>query len=171
MNKEFYKMQKTAGLITESQYQEKMEENSSSETRSYNDLLNIIKQYEGFEDYVGSFKKAFQGKDTITKDAWMEWSGTLDGGYDQEGYAEKHWKMAGKGKTNEISNPGSDDDDKEYTKYKRLDQETWMGFVDDLLDTFGNGHTAYDESEWTKAENKLIGAIANVLNNAGYDIS
>ena len=93
MNKEFYKMQKTAGLITESQYQEKMEENSSSETRSYNDLLNIIKQYEGFEDYVGSFEEFFQGKNTITKDEWMGWSGTIDGGYDPEDLAGEIWNQ------------------------------------------------------------------------------
>ena len=106
MNKEFLKMQKLAGLITESQYKKKVNENQSS-GKSYKDLLDIAKQYEGDEDYVGSFKKAFQGKNTITKAEWEEWSRTLDGGYDPENYAEKNWRMAGK-KLNEMEDDGFD---------------------------------------------------------------
>ena len=159
MNKEFAKMQKIAGLITESEYKEKTYENQSSE-KSYEDLLKIVKQYEGFEDYVGSFKKAFQGKDTITKDAWMEWSRTLDGGYDQEGFAEKHWKMAGKGKMEEGAMMG-----------KRLDQEAYMEALNLFFDALGNGANAYDDKTWGADESLLAGSIARILSKAGVDIS
>jgi hypothetical protein len=162
MNKEFAKMQKIAGLITESEYKEKTYENQSS-GKSYEDLLKIVKQYEGFEDYVGSFKKAFQGKDTITKDAWMEWSRTLDGGYDQEGFAEKHWGMAGKGKMSE----NQQDED----EYPRLDQETYMEFLNACFECFDNGANAYDDSTWTDDERDLAQNLANVIGRAGIDIS
>jgi NADPH-dependent curcumin reductase CurA len=95
MNESFLKMQKLAGVITEAQMREKLQKlNENMETKPYDALLNKVKQYEGFEDYVGSFKKFFQGKNTITKDEWMKWSGTIDGGYDPEDLASEIWNQS-----------------------------------------------------------------------------
>jgi len=78
------------------------------------------------------------------------------------------------GDIDDTPSPDGDFDPMDYADnpgYKRLDQEIWMGFIDDLLDTFGNGHTAFDDSDWTKEENALVKGIANILNRAGVDIS
>ena len=89
-------MQKLAVIITDTHYNQKKKvlvENENMETKPYDALLNKVKQYEGFEDYVGSFKEFFQGKNTITKDEWMKWSGTIDGGYDPENLAGEIWNQ------------------------------------------------------------------------------
>lgn len=100
MNKEFLKMQKLAGLITENQFREKVTENkefdvsqaydNSPDTHSYNDILGVVKDYDS-DDAIESFEKSFSSDELVTKGAWEEWSRTLDGGYDPEGYVYLNW--------------------------------------------------------------------------------
>jgi len=99
MNKEFLKMQKLAGLITENQYNEKVNEtefdlkaayDASPDTHSYEEMLSVVLDYESPDD-TESFKKAFPEGKPVTKDAWEEWSRTIDGGYDPEGYVYLNW--------------------------------------------------------------------------------
>jgi len=64
MNKEFLKMQKSAGLITESEYKEKMEENTgkmaSLDQETYMDFLN------------GLFNALGNGADAYDDSTWTE---------------------------------------------------------------------------------------------------
>ena len=155
MNKEFLKMQKLAGIITEGQYTKKLNENPSS-GKSYKDLLDIAKQYEGDEDYVGSFKKAFQGKNTITKAEWEEWSRTLDGGYDPENYAEKNWRMAGKNLNEAINDLDIVDQVISQTPYPVTDLESlrhemeYSDLIQSVAEKMGNDHDRAVEAleEW-----------------------
>ena len=72
-----------------------VENQMSNDEQSYDVMLNVVKGYEGFEDYVESFMKFFPNPDLpITKEKWMEWSRTIDGGQDPENYAEKNWNNA-----------------------------------------------------------------------------
>ena len=58
MNKEFYKMQKAAGLITESEYKEKMSENVGKrlDQEAYMEALNL------FFDALGNGANAYDDK-------------------------------------------------------------------------------------------------------------
>ena len=82
MNKEFYKMQKLAGLITESQYKDRIDENTFNDedkalgilfhpdeddryTYDVNAVANLIKSmgYEDYEDVAGDFTHYFSPGD------------------------------------------------------------------------------------------------------------
>lgn len=108
VNESFLKMQKLAGLITESQYKNKVNEmdefddddgfdltaayDASPDTHSYEDMLAVASEYEGPGfDAAKSFQEFFPEGEEITKDAWEEWSRTLDGGHDPEGYVYLNW--------------------------------------------------------------------------------
>ena len=103
MNKEFLKMQKLAGLITENQFREKVTENEefdvsqaydkSPATQSYDDMLDVVSGFEDPDfDAVESFENSFTEGKEITKDAWEKWYRTnIDGGYDPDNYLEIGW--------------------------------------------------------------------------------
>jgi len=103
MNKEFLKMQKIAGLITENQVKE------------------IIGDIDDTPHPDGDFDPA-------------------------KAYA--------------------DDDE-----YPRLDQETYMEFLNACFECFDNGANAYDDNTWTDDEKDLAQNLANVIGRAGIDIS
>ena len=106
LNESFIKMQKLAGVITEAQYNQKKRliegeddgfnlraaYDASPDTQSYEDMLDVVKGYEGPDfNAAESFKEFFSPGKPVTKDAWEEWSRTLDGGYDPEGYVYLNW--------------------------------------------------------------------------------
>jgi hypothetical protein len=56
-------------------------------------------------------------------------------------------------------------------EYPRLDQETYMEFLNACFECFDNGANAYDDSTWTDDEKDLAQNLANVIGRAGIDIS
>jgi len=65
---------------------------ASPDTHSYDEMLDVVKDYEGPSfSAIKSFQDFFPEGKEITKDAWEEWSRTLDGGYDPEGYVYLNW--------------------------------------------------------------------------------
>ena len=75
MNKEFLKMQKAAGLITESEYKEKMDENTGEMTSldqgTYMDFLNDL------------FNALGNGADAYSDNTWTEKEEALAGAIGQ----------------------------------------------------------------------------------------
>ena len=63
MNKEFYKMQKAAGLITESEYKERMSENTGKhlDQESYMDALNLL--FDALGNGANAYDDSTWGKD------------------------------------------------------------------------------------------------------------
>jgi hypothetical protein len=70
MNKEFYKMQKAAGLITESEYKERMSENTGKhlDQEAYMDALNLL------------FDALGNGANAYDETTWTEEENTLVNG-------------------------------------------------------------------------------------------
>lgn len=90
-NQAYNASQVNESLTPEDEERYDEEENVGNGVRPYDVMLNVVKGYEGLEDYVGLFMKNFPKGKPITKDAWLSWSRTIDGGYDPEGYSEEYW--------------------------------------------------------------------------------
>jgi hypothetical protein len=89
MNKEFLRMQKLAGLITEGQFQKKMEENEEENEEeefdlnqaykeapsehSYEDVLGIFKSYQD-EDILNDFKSEFPEGQPVSKEDYGDFA-------------------------------------------------------------------------------------------------
>jgi|688.fasta_scaffold693655_1 hypothetical protein len=61
--------------------------------------------------------------------------------------------------------------ERDEDEYPRLDQETYMEFLNACFECFDNGANAYDDSTWTDDERDLAQNLANVIGRAGIDIS
>jgi ACT domain-containing protein len=60
MNKEFYKMQKLAGIITESQFQEKLEENNNLDSDKLNALTKALSRLGGSKEDKYDYREIIQ---------------------------------------------------------------------------------------------------------------
>ncbi len=58
-------------------------------THSYEDVLGLVKDYEGTEDYISSFRSYFTPGKPIRKEDWVKWSQSIDD--DPEAYAYLNW--------------------------------------------------------------------------------
>ena len=146
MNKEFLKMQKLAGLITESQVKQ-----ISENQNDFNTIENIISQTPYPVTDLESLYDEMENTDLIDSVA-----DAMGGDFNK---ARKALIAYGTAK---------------YTsgnQNKRLDQEDYMEALNLFFDALGNGATSYDETTWTEEENALVSGIANILNRAGVDIS
>ena len=146
MNKEFLKMQKLAGLITENQVKQ-----ISENQNDFNTIENIISQTPYPVTDLESLYDEMENTDLIDSVA-----DAMGGDFNK---ARKALIAYGTAK---------------YTsgnQNKHLDQEVYMDMLNTLFDTLGNGANAYDDKTWTEEENNLTRSIASVLNKAGVDIS
>ena len=60
--------------------------------------------------------------------------------------------------------------ERDEDEYPRLDQETYMEFLNACFECFDNGANAYDDSTWTDKEKELAQNIYNVLERTGFNI-
>ena len=150
MNKDFLKMQKLAGLITESQMEDKLKEDTSSGYNQYFDAIeSVIAKYEYPVTDLESLFDEMEETDLV--DAVAD---TMGGDFDKARKALKAYGMA-----------------KYYNSPKHLDQEAYMDALNLFFSALGNGADAYDDSTWTKNEKDLARNIASILFQAGVDIS
>jgi len=100
LNEEFKRMQKLAGLNEKTakenwSYLENQDFdiddafNSSPNKQSYEDILDVVKEYED-EEYLKSFISTFPKGEDINKEDWIEWSLSISD-YDPEGYTYLNW--------------------------------------------------------------------------------
>jgi hypothetical protein len=156
MNKDFLKMQKLAGIITEGQFKEKVNE---AETN----LLTA----DGLRTFLHTVRNL-----------------TNDGNKKKELLDMLKTALDSIANINEISGPwstnknsGDDihnnnaDEDYDGDEYPRLDQETYMDFLNECFECFDNGANAYDDNTWTDDEKDLAQNLANVIGRAGIDIA
>jgi hypothetical protein len=106
MNKEFLKMQKLAGLITESQLQKKLNEmydddkenyvekafNTSPNMHSYEDVLKMTEKFreQGYDDIADSFISTFPKGKPVSKKDYYKWAETGETG-DEYMYIMANW--------------------------------------------------------------------------------
>jgi hypothetical protein len=146
MNKEFLKMRKLAGLITESQVKQ-----ISENQNDFNTIENIISQTPYPVTDLESLYDEMENTDLIDSVA-----DAMGGDFNK---ARKALIAYGTAK---------------YTsgnQNKRLDQEYYMEELNSLFDVLGNGARSYNEKTWTATERALVKGIVNILNQAGVDIS
>ena len=92
LSEEFKRMQKLAGLINENEKNDfdiNIAFNESPNEHSYEDMLNVVKDYED-EKYLNSFISTFPEGEPINKEKWIEWSRSISD-YDPEGYTLLNW--------------------------------------------------------------------------------
>jgi hypothetical protein len=144
MNKEFLKMQKLAGLITENQSKQ-IDENQND----FNTIEKVISKYEYPVTDLESLFDEMEETDLV--DVIADEMGV---DLDKARKALKAYGMA-----------------KYYNSPKHLDQEAYMDALNLFFSALGNGADAYDDSTWTKNEKDLARNIASILFQAGVDIS
>ena len=150
MNKDFLKMQKLAGLITESQMEDKLKEDTSSGYNQYFDAIeSVIAKYEYPVTDLESLFDEMEETDLVDVVA-----DTIGSDLDKARKALKAYGMA-----------------KYYNSPKHLDQEAYMDALNLFFSALGNGADSFDETTWTEEEKALVSGIASVLNKAGVDIS
>ena len=167
MNKEFLKMQKLAGLITENQMREMMDDEKvplTPEIKQYiDDAIAELRNSQSDEEWAGLERAEFWGNE-FGEGVWEHFQNKYPEALDvsQEVYDYIFDKVAEyDNQVNEISeNTG-----------KRLDQEAYMEALNLFFDALGNGANAYDDKTWGADESLLAGSIAHILNKAGVDIS
>ena len=154
MNKEFYKMQKLAGLITENQFEEKVNEVETNlltadGLRTFLHTVRNLTNDGDKKELLDMLEKAISSIANINEISGP-WSINRNSGDD-------------------IHNNNADED---YGGGdKRLDQEVYMDMLNTLFDALGNNANAYDDKTWTKDEKDLERNIASILFKAGVDIS
>ena len=144
MNKEFLKMQKIAGLITENQSKQ-IDENQND----FNIIEKVISKYEYPVTDLESLFDEMEETDLV--DVVADEMGV---DLDKARKALKAYGMA-----------------KYYNSPKHLDQEAYMDALNLFFSALGNGADAYDDNTWTKNEKDLARNIASILFQAGVDIS
>jgi len=144
MNKEFLKMQKTAGLITESEYKGKMNENQND--------FKIIDQVISQTPYNVTDYESLQDE--------IEYSDLVDAVADKMGGDFTKARQA-------LEAWGAQKFGEEMAS---LDQGIYMDFLNDLFNALGNGADAYKDSTWTEKEEELAGTIGRAISAAGIDL-
>ena len=90
LSEQFKRMQKLAGIIKENQeFDIDTAFNASPNKQSYEDMLDVVKEYED-EEYLNSFISTFSKGEPINKENWVEWSRSISD-YDPEGYTYLNW--------------------------------------------------------------------------------
>jgi hypothetical protein len=90
LNEEFKRMQALAGIIKENQdFDIDAAFNASPNEQPYEDMLDVIKEYED-EEHLNSFISTFPKGEPINKKNWVEWSRSVSD-YDPEGYIYLNW--------------------------------------------------------------------------------
>lgn len=145
MNKEFLKMQKLAGLITENQLKQ-VNENQND----FNTIEKIISQTPYPVTDLESLYDEMENADLV--DAVAD---AMGGDFTA---ASEALKAYGKSK---FGNQMSD---------KFLNQEAYMDFLNELFNVLGNKANAYDDSTWTNQEKELVRNIYNAIERAGIEV-
>lgn len=145
MNKEFLKMQKLAGLITENQLKQ-VNENQND----FNTIEKIISQTPYPVTDLESLYDEMENTDLV--DAVAD---TMGGDFTA---ASEALKAYGKSK---FGNQMSD---------KFLNQEVYMDFLNELFNVLGNKANAYNDSTWTNQEKELAKSIYNAIERAGIEV-
>jgi hypothetical protein len=108
MNKEFLKMQKLAGLITEGQFQKKLNEmydddneedyvekafKASPNMHSYEDVLKMVEEFRehGYDDIPDSFIATFPKGKPVSKKDYYEWASKREETGDAYMYIMANW--------------------------------------------------------------------------------
>ena len=145
MNKEFLKMQKLAGLITENQLKQ-VNENQND----FNTIEKIISQTPYPVTDLESLYDEMENTDLV--DAVAD---AMGGDFTK---ARKALEAYGNSK---FGNQMSD---------KFLNQEAYMDFLNELFNVLGNKANAYDDSTWTNQEKELAKSIYNAIERAGIEV-
>jgi len=145
MNKEFLKMQKLAGLITENQIKQVNENQSDFDT-----IEKIISQTPYPVTDLESLYDEMENTDLIDSVA-----DAMGGDFTK---ARKALEAYGKSKFGNQMSGGF------------LNQETYMDFLNELFNVLGNKANSYDDSTWTNQEKELVKNIYNAIERAGIEI-
>jgi hypothetical protein len=142
MNKEFLKMQKLAGLITESQMRDKLKENLSNKYSQY---------FQAIKDVITNNQHPITDFDSLMNE--IEFTDLIDAVVDATG-----------GNPNDIRKALFFYGANSFSPTS-IDQEAWMEILSDFI-----GKSAYDTSTFDAMEEKLSQELYNALENAGFEI-